>query len=267
MRGLPCFLCTGACARSRERCTRRSCSRRCASIFSSRARCRRSFSFCFSATSTKSSGIWSMMARYSSSLASMLVSICRELWLASASNPQRTYTSVTLEDRSSSDTSFPLSTPFVLRVARSISALPFSSSILMADWRTSICACRPSVSASMRCFVSRYFIFSSSSASSVSWQFWIRNRFCSSSCAKMSSSCWGFWKYMGMSSKSSSSSSSSGSGGGPGGGGGITSGTNSTHTGSFSTCSLILASTLLNPYVSSVCSSFVSTARSDHTLI
>ena len=48
--------------------------------------------------------------------------------------------------------------------------------------------------------VSLMVCFISSSASSVSWLFWIKERFCSSSSAKISRSCCGSWKY---SSKSS----------------------------------------------------------------
>mmetsp|Transcript_28291 Transcript_28291/g.90115 ORF Transcript_28291/g.90115 Transcript_28291/m.90115 type:complete len:369 (+) Transcript_28291:567-1673(+) len=63
----------------------------------------------------------------------------------------------------------------------------------------------------MDALVSRYLFLSSSSASSVSWQFWMRNRFCSSSWLKMSSSCCGRSKNIGNSSSSSFSSGGSSS--------------------------------------------------------
>ena len=47
----------------------------------------------------------------------------------------------------------------------------------------------PADSASIRWRVSANFAFNSSSASSVSWLFWIRNKFDSSKAVKMSSSC------------------------------------------------------------------------------
>mmetsp|Transcript_1151 Transcript_1151/g.3263 ORF Transcript_1151/g.3263 Transcript_1151/m.3263 type:complete len:413 (+) Transcript_1151:538-1776(+) len=67
-----------------------------------------------------------------------------------------------------------------------------------------------------RCVI-LYCCFSSSSCCSVSWQFWMRNRLPSSSCVKISSSCCGSLKYIGMSSPelSVSSSSSTGATGNP----------------------------------------------------
>ena len=90
MTGLPVFFMTGACALSSDLCTRLSCSLFCCSSFSSLALCLRYFSLAFSACSTNSVGIVSMIEKYSSSLASMLVNICSVLREASLSKPHRT---------------------------------------------------------------------------------------------------------------------------------------------------------------------------------
>eukprot|EP01137_Pigoraptor_chileana_P008704 Opistho-2@55920 len=208
MTGLPVFFRGASLARWSARFTRSSWCIRCISSFSSRCRCRRSFSFIFSACSTLSGGINSIASKSSSSLFSMFVSICSVLILASLSPMQCMYTSSTLRFISSSSFSWSSTpnTPNEKNFARSSKLRAFSSSRTMAPSRYSICCLRLSVSFNILSCVAAIFCLSSSRASSVSWLFWIRDKFCSSSSAKMSNSCFGSVKYSSGSSSSSSES-------------------------------------------------------------
>mmetsp|Transcript_13217 Transcript_13217/g.42366 ORF Transcript_13217/g.42366 Transcript_13217/m.42366 type:complete len:332 (+) Transcript_13217:123-1118(+) len=201
MIGLPVRLTTGSCERRIERWMRSSWARTASACLASRTRERRSFSFSFSAASTSSRGMVSMMASSSSSCVSMLVSICSVPSELSPSAKMALYTSATLRFSSSNVfscvTTASLFSPFRSRPQR------FSCSTRSCSFKCSICALRPAVSSSIRACVSCSLLLSSSSASSVSCEFWIRKRFDSSSDVNMSRSCCGSLKYMSSASGSS----------------------------------------------------------------
>mmetsp|Transcript_2922 Transcript_2922/g.5923 ORF Transcript_2922/g.5923 Transcript_2922/m.5923 type:complete len:201 (-) Transcript_2922:999-1601(-) len=144
--------------------------------------------------------MFSIAARYSSSLASMLASIMSVPSDESASNWHFSYTSATRLFKLCSIASVSCSSAWPLRgLARSRRAAALASSAEMLLFSALICSLSCSVSSSIFAFVTSSFCFSSSSCSSVSWEFWMRKRLRSSSAAKMSSSCCGRVKYMGTS--------------------------------------------------------------------
>mmetsp|Transcript_25120 Transcript_25120/g.59893 ORF Transcript_25120/g.59893 Transcript_25120/m.59893 type:complete len:235 (-) Transcript_25120:951-1655(-) len=200
MTGLPVFFCTGAFDRSMDLLMRSSCCFFCAAIFSARTLARRSFSRSFSALSTSSWGIFSMADRCSSSLASTLASIMSVPRDGSASNPHRSYTSVTRLLSAARSASVSCSSLCPLRgLARSRSAAALASSPEIAFFKFSIWEVSCSVSSSIFALVTCSFCFNSSSCSSVSCEFWMRKRLRSSKAAKMSRSCCGRVRYMGTS--------------------------------------------------------------------
>mmetsp|Transcript_10916 Transcript_10916/g.28364 ORF Transcript_10916/g.28364 Transcript_10916/m.28364 type:complete len:224 (-) Transcript_10916:1043-1714(-) len=195
MTGLPVFFWTGALDRSMLFLMRSSCCFFCEAIFSSLTRSLLSFSFSFSAFSTSSWGIISMLVKYSSSLASMFASIISVPREESGSKAHFSYTSPTLLLSWCKSSSMSCSSAWPLRgLARSRRAEALASSSEMLCLRVLIWYCSCSVSSSILLLVTSSFCLSSSSCSSVSWLFWIRNRFLSSKAAKMSRSCCGLLK-------------------------------------------------------------------------